>query len=494
MEAIHKKLNIMKRLNIFIILISIALSASSQNLVDALRYSQTFPGSSARALSMGGAFGSFGGDVSSLSINPAGIGVFRKSEFSVTPGFIYSIDKADYKSGNAEDFKYAFKLNSIGIISALNNKKNSDLAGFNIGFTYNRIKDFNNNIMIEGVNSDNSLADFFMDNSNGLDPEELDAFYERLAFDAYVIDTIPGSAFEYDTPVLLPITQRKTIHTEGGMGDWALSLGANINHKLYVGASFGFISVRYKELSVHSEYDDLNHNDFDNFRFSEELTTEGSGFNLKAGFIVKPVNLLRIGGSVNFPTRIKLRDEYYSTMRSAFDNGNSYTVYPTYSDGSRYDVWLSDYDLVTPLKINGSLGLQIDKIALLGFDIEFVDYSTARLREIDVVYDFSDRNTEIQETYKSVINIKTGAEVRTGQLSYRGGFAYYPSPFRSSEINKDASRIDITAGLGFRDKKYFFDLGGVYSLQEEKYSLYYDNIASISRAKFMLLATAGIRF
>ncbi len=494
MEVIHQKLNIMKRLNIFIILISIAISASTQNLVDALRYSQTFPGSSARALSMGGAFGALGGDISSVSINPAGLGVFRKSEFSITPGFIYSIDKSEYKSDKTEDFKYEFKINSLGIISAINTNNSTGLVGFNIGFTYNRINDFNNNIMIEGVNPNNSLADYFMDNSNGTDPEILDPFWERLAFDAYVIDTIPGSAYEYETPVLLPITQRKTIHSEGGMGDWALSLGANINHILYLGASLGLINVRYDALYDHSEFDDLNLNDFDNFRFSEELITKGSGFSLKAGFIVKPINPLRIGGSVHFPTRLKLQDEYYSTMRSRFDNGDRFTVYPTYSDGSRYEVGISDYDLVTPLKINGSLGVQIKKIALLGFDIEFIDYTTARLREVDDAFDFYDANIEIQEAYKSVINIKTGAEIRTGQVSYRGGFAYYPSPFRSSEINKDASQVDITAGLGFRDKKYFFDLGGVYSLHEEKYSLYYDNIATISQNKLRLIATIGIRF
>ncbi len=488
----------MKRLNIFIVMISMTISASTQNLVDALRYSQLYTGnSSARSLSMGGAFGSLGGDISSLSINPAGIGVYRKSEFSFTPGFIYSMNKSEYKTENNEDFKYSFKLNNIGFVYAGNTNNQTGLTGFNMGFTYNRINDFNNNIMIEGVNSNNSLADYFLDNSNGRDPEGLDAFYERLAFDAYIIDTIPGSAYEYDTPVPLPVTQRKTIRTEGGMGDWAFTFGANINHKLYLGASLGFISVRYTALSDHSEFDDLNLNIFNNFRYSMEQITKGSGFNLKAGFIARPVSFVRIGGSVHFPTRIKLEDEYYYVMRSGFDDGDLPPVYPTYSDGSRYDIGIYKYDLVTPLKINGSLGLQIQKLALLGFDIEYIDYSSARLREVSSLYDendFYDENDEIQDAYKSVINIKTGAEIRTGQLSYRAGFAYYPSPFKSNEINKDASRTDITGGLGFRDKDYFFDLACVYSLHEEKYSLYYDNIATLSQNRFSLLATIGFRF
>ncbi|MBL0343571.1 MAG: hypothetical protein IPP71_23575 [Bacteroidetes bacterium] len=47
----------------------------AQNEIDALRYSQSMFGSTARSLSMGGAFGALGADFSTLSTNPAGIGV-----------------------------------------------------------------------------------------------------------------------------------------------------------------------------------------------------------------------------------------------------------------------------------------------------------------------------------------------------------------------------------------------------------------------------------
>ena len=61
----------------------------AQNVDDALRYSQVFYGGTARFMSMGGAFTALGGDLSSLSQNPAGIGVFRASEMSVTPQLNY---------------------------------------------------------------------------------------------------------------------------------------------------------------------------------------------------------------------------------------------------------------------------------------------------------------------------------------------------------------------------------------------------------------------
>ena len=47
----------------------------SQGEVDALRFSREDLLGTARAMSMGGAFGALGGDLTGVSINPAGIAV-----------------------------------------------------------------------------------------------------------------------------------------------------------------------------------------------------------------------------------------------------------------------------------------------------------------------------------------------------------------------------------------------------------------------------------
>ena len=47
--------------------------ATAQNMVDALRYSSTQINGTARSGGMGNAFGSLGGDFTSVSINPAGL-------------------------------------------------------------------------------------------------------------------------------------------------------------------------------------------------------------------------------------------------------------------------------------------------------------------------------------------------------------------------------------------------------------------------------------
>ena len=49
-----------------------------------MKFSHLFNGGSARIKGIGGATTSLGGDVSSISINPAGVGFFNKKVFSIS--------------------------------------------------------------------------------------------------------------------------------------------------------------------------------------------------------------------------------------------------------------------------------------------------------------------------------------------------------------------------------------------------------------------------
>ncbi|MBK7668088.1 MAG: hypothetical protein IPJ32_12590 [Sphingobacteriaceae bacterium] len=87
--------------------------------MDALRYSQTGVGGTARFISMGGAFGALGGNTSCLSYNPAGIGIYRKGELNITPGVNFSSVKSSYNGSETKDFTPALFLNGFGIAGSL---------------------------------------------------------------------------------------------------------------------------------------------------------------------------------------------------------------------------------------------------------------------------------------------------------------------------------------------------------------------------------------
>lgn len=69
----------MKKLYILPVLLLVTGIVSAQTASDIVRYSATPSFGSARVAAMGGAFGALGGDLSSLGVNPAGVGVDRKS-------------------------------------------------------------------------------------------------------------------------------------------------------------------------------------------------------------------------------------------------------------------------------------------------------------------------------------------------------------------------------------------------------------------------------
>ena len=60
------------------------MAMMAQTAVDAYQMSRYDLRGTARFMSMGGAFGALGGDLSTLNQNPGGLGVYRKSDVGIT--------------------------------------------------------------------------------------------------------------------------------------------------------------------------------------------------------------------------------------------------------------------------------------------------------------------------------------------------------------------------------------------------------------------------
>ncbi len=493
----------MKR-TLFIILTSIIYIsyAFSQNEADALRYSQRFFGSTARSVGLGGAFASLGGDFSTIGYNPAGLAVFRTTELTFTPSFSMDNISSRYMGTSRSDSKYSYGFYNLGFVASFNNDKQAGWVGMNIGLGYNRHNNFNRNQVIEGVNYESSMADFFIDGTEQYSaqdryPDQLDPFWERLAFDTYVIDTVGGPTW-YETPVMLGQTQREIISTNGNTGEWLFSFGANYEHKLYLGASISIESVNYTRNSKYSETDDLDLSHFSQFDFLRKLNTTGAGYTFKAGAIYKPVEMFRIGASFHLPTFYNLKDEYSHKMESWFDTGDYYEAVPTTTEGNEIGPRVKEYSLTTPFRFIGGLGVMLpQQLGVISVDYEFIDYTSIRFRETDGGYDFDYENKVIQDVYRPTGNLKAGAELRFGQFMIRGGYAYYGSPYASGQDNEDAGYSAYSAGFGFRERSFFLDFGYVMTTQEENYYLYqYEGMqAALGKSRNnRFLVTVGFRF
>ena len=113
-----------------------------QSAFDIYQFSQREMRGTARYMSMAGAFGALGGDLSAINLNPGGIGIYRSSDVGVTLDFDIGSTTAESAGTSVATDRFKFYCNNAGYVGAL--QLDSDvMPNINWGFTYNRAASFN---------------------------------------------------------------------------------------------------------------------------------------------------------------------------------------------------------------------------------------------------------------------------------------------------------------------------------------------------------------
>lgn len=467
----------MKKLIIIIALVIIHLSdAFTQNVDDALRYSQSFYIGTARFMSMGGAFTALGGDLSTLSQNPAGLGVFRSSEISFSPQVLYVKNSAAF-SGTATDYNYNFNLGQAGIVSHLiSGKGPTGLISLNIGYSFNKINNLTSPVRIQGKSMNSSMIDAWADQSYGYYKDELSDYapYGYMAYKVYLIDTLSFSDIEYGTvysnygdnfPSVYGQNLRRVITNEGYTGEHAFSIGGNYSDKFFFGATIGVNRLKFTDQYEH--YEETNTNlisGFEHFNYTTLSDNTGTGISFKAGAIFKPVESLRIGVAFHSPTFYWINSYLYDDIEAKFQGYNP--------DQFTYEPLRYKFALQTPFRALAGIAYQIKKFALLSVDYEFVDYSSARFSETGDNYDYTDKNNEIKNSLRQTSNLRFGGELRFNKLYLRSGVAYYGKPYSESDINGIMDYTSLSFGAGLREQNIYIDFGFTNLKNSQKYTLY----------------------
>lgn len=483
----------MKRLVYTLGALLISCSVFAQDLTDALRYSSYRINGTARSAAMGNAFGSLGGDFTSLSINPAGTAIYRTGEFSLTPVIGNTSVDGTFRENTITESKYNVNFNNIGYVTTIPTGENSEsgLVSLSFGLGFNRLGSFNVSRLAEGANSNHSILDYFTVNVNNpvISSEDFDPYYERLAWDTYLInyDEQNQEYFNDITDNKFGQSQRKTTDRKGFINEYLVSFAANFNHKFYVGATLGIHDVIFKENANLYEWDAKNNIPyFNELNFDTYLKTTGSGFNLKLGAIVKPTDNLRLGLAVHTPTFYKFNDEYDSYMNSSITYLEDGKTEKYEAQPDKQGVY--DYELETPLRLVFSGAYVIGKAGLISVDYELVDYSKAKLKNGSDGYNYYDENRVIQQAFKNAGNLHIGGEYRVNKtFSLRAGYENYQSAFKSTYLNtsnpnSDANFSTVAAGFGYKQGKFFFDATFKHSLSEDHTKLY---PGSINMAKYV---------
>ncbi|MCX7767980.1 MAG: outer membrane protein transport protein [Flavobacteriales bacterium] len=438
-------------------------SATAQNESDVFRYTWLMPTGTARYTALGGAMGALGGDLSVVLSNPAGLGIYRKSQTAMGFGISTSHTRSLYYGSESRENRTSVNLPTIGFVGVKElRRKDRYLTGWqfaHFALTYNRTGDFNYRARLRGVNPESSLITYFKYNANQMGPPgSLDPFYEELLFRAQVLlyDTLTGQYMDFIQP--WPHTNKLQdfyYNTWGNTGELGLNFAANYANRLYLGGGLNFILGQYRQFVRQQESDPMDLTpEFKDFILEQRLQTSLSGINLRVGAIVRPTDWVRLGVAFHSPCWLWLRDRYSNRVAASYDNSGS-------------TGWLDspfgafNYGITTPLKLHASVGFTVQKLVALGLDYEFTDLSRARFRS---GFFFMPTNEIIRSSFNTRHTVRTGLELKLDPLYLRGGFQYYSNGYQP-HLNT-MQTWSASGGLAFRLKRWTID--GAYVLYRVK--------------------------
>ncbi|MBP5497822.1 MAG: outer membrane protein transport protein [Muribaculaceae bacterium] len=485
---------------------AIPLMAFGQYTFDALQYSSNELRGTSRFISMGGAFTALGGDISTLSQNPGGLGVYRSSDVGIT----VSLDNRRSKPDGADSYSQTkFFLNNVGYVGSL--KVDSEVLKYlNWGFSYGRANSFHRRYMGSMNNISSTMTNFMADlaTKERIEPSSL---YMNSEFDSRPFEntSYAFNVLAYNNGMILPVggTNYQGLGLDGTTGyaeyevdEWGetdeynIDLGGNISDMLYWGLGFGLTTLDYKYYNYYGE--DLQNtevldnpsntativNGNANFGLVNNSRTKGNGYNFKMGIIFKPVNALRIGAAFHTPTFYELTD-YFDANMSAETYGDDVQdgSYKT-QFGSPYQEYR--YRIKTPWRFMGGLAVVVGNNGIISADYEYVDNKSIKICSVDGrVYPGSE---EEMKTYLKPTHIfRVGAEYRvTNNLSLRLGYQHQTSQVEKCVENAnefvvtsgynpsykfDNSNDYFSGGLGYRYKSFYLDLAYLHRTRNSEY-------------------------
>ncbi len=174
----------MKQLTLYFYLITII--GFSQNINDALYFSQESNLGTARYNAMGGAFGALGGDLSAINDNPASSAVFINSIFTGTLTHLDNNNTSTYFGTNSRSSSGKLAINQLGGAYIMNNfREEASVKKVALAFNYQQTSNFHNEIFISG-NSNNSISSYFLSNANGLAFSDIQILPGEFIEEAYL--------------------------------------------------------------------------------------------------------------------------------------------------------------------------------------------------------------------------------------------------------------------------------------------------------------------
>ncbi len=503
---------------------------SAQTIYDGATLTKKDLNGTARFVSMGGAMGALGGDLSTMGTNPAGTAIFRTSDASLSFGFSSFDTESDYSGYKRSSSKLKGSFDNAGFVISSKVGNATALRYVNFGINYKRAKSFYKNMRMHGNLGDYTQTDYMAAQAYGLTNWSGNIYtnseigwLSALGYDGYLITdliaysegssvpsnyepyTVNGAQVRNLNGDLMYITPGDyggmylggtgTFHSQerGGIDQFDFNLSFNIKDRAYVGLSIGTYLVDYRKYTFYDE----DYGNGQGYDLQSWNRIDGSGFDIKIGAIVRPFEYspLRIGFAIHTPTFYNL--DYKTNARLEADVLNELDV--TNESGvesgqiGNYDI--DTYDILkgdmvrhfrfhTPWTYNLSVGYTVGKSLALGAEYEYQNYSTMKFKDREGYSDTFDFENSTTSMLKGVSTLRVGAELKlTQRFALRAGYNFISTAFKDNaykdlaynSIQTDTdfanakSMNNCTAGIGFRGSLFYVDLAYKFSTYKEHF-------------------------
>lgn len=448
----------------------------AQDISHALRFSQSEIQGTARFRALSGAFGALGGDMSAVSLNPAGSAVFSQSQASFSVSNIYIKNNTSYFNGFGNSNESVFDINQGGAAFVFANTNNSPWRKFTLSIAYDKTNNHEDNWFAFGNNTNddgqfsNSIASYFYDFADGkrldeisaLPGESLSRAYQDigeiygfahqqafLGFESFILepDDINDDANTLYTSNVSPgnFSHDYSYAATGYNGKVTFNFATQYEDNLYLGLNLNTHFIDYQRTTLLFEENSNAGSLVDYIEFENNLSTRGNGFSFQLGGIMKLSPEFRVGLTYDSPTWYTIEEE--ATQYLATDGINGFTdIFPDVVN------IYPQYRLKTPSKITGSLAYVFSKQGLISFDYSKKDFSKTEFRPTNDAF-YADQNNIMSNVFTDAATYRVGGEYKVKQWSFRGGYRFEESPYLNGVTVGDLTGYSLGLGYNFGNTK-----------------------------------------
>lgn len=492
---------------IFIVaVITWSFSANAQDVSEAYNLSNLTVQGTARSMGFGNALGSVGGDFSSLSVNPAGIGIYRRSEMNITPSLYINGISSQYSGNTTTGNTTHFNFNNFSLVftnapkGRAYDRRNWKSVSFAFGM--NRVADFNHDYNYSGINKTSSASQAFESDANlNQGNDTIAGTLGYLGYQSYLLNDSLGHFYSV-VPFGQGVQQTRIVQERGGINEFVISFGGNYKEKLLLGITMGLPNINYQRNVTYTETyvgKGSNPYGFSSFQYSDALKISGTGINVKFGAIYKITEFIRIGAALHTPTFYNITDIYDQGIQSIVGGNYHELSSADYLPENQFS-----YTFTTPWKTVLSATYIFKKLGFITADYEYVNYNTMHYNYPTGIDNTTGStfqaeqtalNNMISNTYKSVSNFRIGAEILlTKYFMVRGGLGYYADPYTGTSIDRNGQRIDLSCGVGFHFKHFYTDLGLVHSSYQHYEQPYSVDFAGVYSGASAAIPSAQVNY